>query len=124
MKKLKLITAFIFIFASSNLIPAANPMPGGNPDTLASRMVGNLKKDIPLTDAQKVSLTKNAKAYILVIQSDNQTATGTDKQKAMIQAARAYKAAMDSILTPEQKTQLSEKQKKRSQAVMNALKDK
>jgi Spy/CpxP family protein refolding chaperone len=112
MKTPKLISALIAIFLFSNLLFAGNPVKG-NPDNIASKMVEKLSKDVTLTDAQKTALQTKAKEFAAKRQQANALTNEADKLAIKKKASDEYKAAIDSICTPEQRAQITQKKEDR-----------
>jgi len=113
MKKLKLMTALIAVLLFSDLVFA------GNPENLANKKIGLLSRDIALTDSQKVVLQAKIKIFAVKMQNANALSSVEAKRSALNKAGQEYKAVLDSILTPEQKIQLTAKRNERRDAVMN-----
>lgn len=118
MKKFKLMTAVVAILLFSNFIFAGNPVKY-NADKLANLMVDKLSKDIVLTDNQKVTILAKAKEFVEKRQNSNALSNETNKTASKKQAIQDYKSILDSILTVDQKNQLSIKLMDRKQMVIN-----
>lgn len=112
MKKLKFMLACSAILMFSNLAFAVNP------DNLANKMVTKLSKDIVLTDSQKVVILAKATELTVKRQSANTLTDKTEKSDLKKQVFQEYKAVLDSLLTSEQKQQLSLKQTERRDAII------
>ena len=113
MKRLKLLMATIAILVFSNSLIA------GNPENIATKKIGLLSRDIALTDSQKVVLQAKIKIFAVKMQNANALSSVEAKRSALNKAGQEYKAVLDSILTPEQKIQLTAKRNERRDAVMN-----
>ena len=119
MKTPKLTTAIIAIFLFSNLLFAANPKTE-TPDETSNNMVEFVHNDVKLTPAQKATLKKKAKEYADKLM---QARVMDDKEASyalMKTVSDTYQAAMDSILTPDQKVLKDKKKKERMDEITNA----
>src|ERR1035437_1840176 len=102
MKTPKLTTAIVAIFLLSNLLFAANPKTETS-DDISNDMVEFVHNDVKLTPAQKNVLKKKAKEYADKLM---QARAMDDKEASYVfmkDVTENYKAALDSILTPDQK---------------------
>lgn len=110
MRTQKFILACIAIFAGLNILLAGEQK--GNKTQLATKVVEKLSADVALTNSQKTVLLKAATLYF---ESRNAAAqkSGDEILQKKKNAETAYKAVLDSILTPEQKAILEEKRAER-----------
>jgi hypothetical protein len=106
MKKLKLITAVIAVLTLSNLISAANPK-NGKSDNLADLVIEKLNKDVQLTDSQKIILIKRFNVFVNKMDEANNKSTEKDKFNSKKQYSDDYEIVLDSVLSSNQKQQLS-----------------
>lgn len=118
MKTPKLIMALIAILLFTNLLFAGNPVKY-NADYLANLMVEKLSRDIMLTDSQKTAILAKAKEYAEKRQNSDSQKNSVDEDETKKQASQQYKAALESILTSEQKAQLTTKQSERRDSISN-----
>ena len=118
MKTFQFIIAISAILLFSNLLSAKNPL-SGTADDFTKRKLMQLTRDITLTDSQKALIETKAKTFAVKIINKDSIAYYT----AFPQAAKDYKAAIDSILTPEQKTQIVQKQTERREAAIAKFKN-
>jgi len=112
MKVPKLMTAIVAIFLFSNLLFAGNPKTETS-DDISTKMMEFVHNDVKLTPNQKVTLKQKAKEYAdKLIQ-----ARAMEDRKAsyvfMKTVSDNYEAAMDSILTADQKVTKEKKKKER-----------
>ena len=118
MKKTQCIIASCIILLFTNLLSARTPL-SGNVDEFTKRKLMQLTRDIALTDGQKVLIGAKAKAFAVQIINKDSVAY----YAVFPQAAKAYQAALDSILTQEQKMQIIQRQAERREAAIAKFKN-
>jgi len=106
MKTLKFIAAIIAVITVSNLILAVNPK-NGKDDNLAELVIGKLNNDVQLTDSQKIILKERFNAFVSKMDNADKKSTEKDKFNSKKQASDEYEIVLDSILSTNQKEQLS-----------------
>jgi hypothetical protein len=112
MKTPKLIMALIAIFLFSNLLFAGNPNTE-TPDDISNNMVEFVHGDVTLTPTQKQTLKKKAKEYAEKLQQARAMDDKDASYAFMKTVSENYQAAMDSILTTDQKVAKDKKFKER-----------
>jgi len=118
MKTPKIITAIFAGLLFSNLLFAGNPKTETS-DDISNTMVEFVHNDVKLTPVQKQTLKKKAKEYADKLQ---QARAMDDKEASyafMKTVSDTYEAAMDSILTPDQKVTKGKIRKERENATKN-----
>ncbi len=95
-----------------------------NPVSIANKKLNLLSRDIVLTDSQKVVILEKAKEFAVKFQGANLLTNSIEKNSQLDKAVQQYKAALDTLLTSEQKTQLETKRNERRDLIMNKLKSK
>ena len=112
MKKLKLILAVVAALLCLNLVFAGDPKVE-TADDIATKMVEFVGNDVKLTSEQKEMLKKNALNYA-TNQLQAQSMTNKDERYELMKTTTAnYQAAIDSLLTTDQKIMKEKKQKGR-----------
>jgi len=112
MKKLKLIAAVVTAFVCLNLVFAGDPKIE-TADDIATKMVEFVGNDVTLTTEQKEILKNKAVSYA-TNQLQAQNMTNKDERYELMKVATAsYQAALDSLLTTDQKIMKEKKQKDR-----------
>jgi len=122
MKTAKIITLIISVLLLSNVLNATTP-PKINAESKANMMVDRLSKDFVLTDIQKSEINAKAKIFIEKINNANEI---KDRNKLIFTKKgiyNEYKIALDSILTDEQRVQLSAKQEERENLIISKYKN-
>ena len=109
MLKRTIIGALIVAPFFFNLVFAVTP----NYTNISDKMVKTLSNDVVLTDSQKVIIQVKAKAYETKMLSSSQQTTDDVKQAIIKDAVLSYRAALDSILSDDQKENLKAKQLER-----------
>jgi len=109
MKKVKLFTAIIAIFISSNLLIAVNPNTKNYTKNLANNMLKNLCKDVNLTDSQKIMIQTKAKEYEVKLQNLSQQSNVTSRHSINVQTVNDYRSMLKGILTKDQVDSLESK---------------
>jgi len=117
MKTSKLITALIVILLFSNFMFAGSPITESSED-ISNKMVENTNNDVNLSANQRGTLKLNAKEY-----ADKliEARTMSDKEATFVfmkTVTDTYLAAIDSILTPDQKNQIEKKNKERIDLIL------
>jgi len=121
MKKQKLITALIAIFLFANLLFAQNPNTE-TADAISNKMVENTNNDVNLSANQKDTLKLKAKEYADNLIKARAMSNKDESYFFMKTVTKKYQAAIDSILTPDQKVQKEKKIKERIDALMAKVK--
>lgn len=117
MKTLKLIILFIIPIVFTGILQAGNPS-NMKAEDRAKVIVEKLCKDVALTDSQKVAIEIKAKEFMVKMDNSNKQKTKEVKHAQKKEASSSYRAALDSILTFEQKDQLMLKQNERKEAII------
>jgi len=123
MKTPKVFTVFFVIILFTNVLYAGNSSQG-NTDDKANKMVERLSKDIALTDSQIVIIRAKAKAYRIKFEESNKITNQKDFVLKKIKTSKEYRMALDSILTNNQREQLTIKQEERREAILSKYQNK
>jgi len=118
MKQLKFSTALVAVLLCSNLLFAGKPKPETAND-ISSTMVEFVHKEVNLTPTQKEVLKKKANDYANKLMQARAMADTVASYIFMKTESEKYEAAMDSILTPDQKVVRVKKQKERLDFITN-----
>jgi hypothetical protein len=116
MKKQKIIIACVAIFAGLNMLFAGEQSRDNT--QLANKIVEKLSTDVVLTDSQKTVLLQAATLYFKRRNIASQK-SGDEIIQEKKNAETAYKAVLDSILTPEQQAILKEKKAEKLKEAQN-----
>ena len=118
MKTIKKITGvFIFLFFFQAMLFAQKP-PTENVNQIAAGIVERLDKDVALTDSQKVVILQHAKVFTAKSQSTKNMANNDATRLQRKNQVEEYKAALNAILTDEQKEILEKKLEEHREAVV------
>lgn len=104
MKQLKLTTVALATFVCLNFVFAEKPEKETT-ENLSTILVDKLGKDVQLTNIQEVILKEYIKGYIIQMEKSDSKTNFNDKISSKELTSRIYEAFIDSILTPDQKTQ-------------------
>jgi ABC-type transporter MlaC component len=110
MKTLKLLMVFIAVIVFSTILFADNPTTE-TADDISNSMVENLNSQVSLTPDQKVILKKKANEYSVSLLQARTMSNKDSSYIFMRVVTNNYEAAIDSVLTTDQKA-LKEKIKK------------
>jgi hypothetical protein len=77
-----------------------------NPENIATIMIEKLGYDVQLSDSQKMIIKLKAKEFVVKMKTGNSVSNEKDKFSYKKQASNQYHAALDSILTDNQKEQI------------------
>jgi ABC-type Fe3+-citrate transport system substrate-binding protein len=117
MKKLKLMTAIIAILLFSNVLFAGNPNTETS-DDISNTMVESTHNDVTLTSSQKEILKKKANEYAVNLLQARAMSDKDESYVFMKTVTDNYQAALDSLLTPDQKVLKEKKIKERIDALV------
>jgi len=123
MKTPKLILAVFALFLFANFSFGANPNTESS-EVISDRMVEHTNKDVNLTYVQKETLKKKAKEYAEKLLQARSMSNKEESYVFMRTVTANYKAALDSILSSEQKIQKEKKRMDRIDAVVTKGKSK
>jgi hypothetical protein len=112
MKTPKFMMAVIAILLFSNLLFAGNPNTETS-DDISNKMVESTHNDVILTANQKEVLKKKAKMYADKLVEARAMSDKPASYAFMKQVTVDYQAALDSVLTDDQKVQKEKKYKER-----------
>lgn len=116
MKTFKFFVAFIALSAMMGILSVWGQKE--NKAQLANKIVEKLSADVALTDSQKIVLLKAATLYFEKRNTAAQK-SGDEILQEKKNAETAYKAVLDSILTPEQQAISKEKKAEKLKEAQN-----
>ncbi|MDD4972398.1 MAG: hypothetical protein PHT07_23460 [Paludibacter sp.] len=121
MKTTNLITVLISMMILSSVMNAANPKDdkkGGK----GNAMIETLSKDVTLTENQKARVEPISQALMVNIKEANKIADRKKLVSVKKELFKEYNKSLDVILTNDQKTQRTLKEKERVDALRNKIK--
>lgn len=86
---------------------------------IAESIVAKLNQEVVLTDSQKVIVKQHAKIFVSKTQNTNELDNSDSTRTLRKSYIQEYKAALDAVLTEEQKALLVKKQEERRDAAMD-----
>jgi len=119
MKTKKLSITVCTLILGVGLLFAEKPTDKGKNNDLTELMVEKLNDDVQLTDSQKTLIRNKAAMFVQNRQTANLKANKNEKFSDKKIAYQQYKMVLDSILTDNQKEQLTAKQNQRRETNRN-----
>lgn len=118
MNTIKKITGVLVFIFFTQVILLAQKTSTKNVDQIAAGIVEKLSKEVALTDSQKVVILEHAKAFALKSQNTKNLSNNEVTLMQRKSNVQEYKAAINEVLTNEQKEMLVKKHEERREAVV------
>lgn len=113
----KITGVFIFLLLSQVTLYAQKTQ-ADDAGRIAEGIVERLDKDVILTDSQKVVILEHAKVFAVKSQSTQNLTNNDATRMQRRNHVQEYKAAINEVLTNEQKEMLAKKREERREAVV------